>query len=498
MKIKSLLLFLLIIGRITAYGTDNNTVTIKGKVVGFVPTRLQYVNPINGFPFPGFRDSIVINADGTFLLQIQIEQPTVITIYASFTDGFIIAEPGESFQVSFELKDGKTLFNILGPNEAGQKLYNELPSPYLVQMEFGRIGEAENFSLYSEKVRLQKDEQIKKFQELLEKGSISESFFNEVLIDRNCYFSTLLSTFPLIKLYRGDVFNPAIYPAELKKQWKEIFEKNPPVDPKNLLSPRWFEYAKYYVEYQQYLGDTSDLKVLKSSLKKGLQYTEAIALSEKLFSKKMAETFAASLIYERCLQKNFEKELIAIFERFNVKYPQSMAIPYLIPLVNPVAEYQKLAKTSFSNQVKFIDNADDISTFEECIAKFKGKKVYVDVWATWCGPCKAEFKYKDSLDTLLKSKGFEVLYISIDKQDKEEQWKEMIKFYKLDGHHIRASQEFKDDLIRIFNENGIIAIPWYLLIDENGKIINKDAARPSEIETLEKQIIMMQNEGDKL
>jgi hypothetical protein len=104
-----------------------------------------------------------------------------------------------------------------------------------------------------------------------------------------------------------------------------------------------------------------------------------------------------------------------------------------------------------------------------------------------------EFKYKDSLDILLKSKGFEVLYISIDKQDKEVQWKEMIKFYKLDGHHIRAGKEFQDDLIRIFNKNGTIAIPWYLLIDEQGKIINKDAARPSEIETLEKQIKMVKN-----
>jgi len=493
MKIKSLLLFLLIIGRIATYGIDNNTVTIKGKVVGFVPSRLQYVNPINGFSFPGFRDSIIYNVDGTFLLRFPIEQSSIITIYASSNTGLIIAEPGESYSVSFELKDGKTLFNISGPNEAGQKLYNELPSPYMVQFEFRRIGESENFSLYSEKVKEEKDKQIKKFKDLLNRGLISESFFNKVMIDRNCYFSTLLSTFPFVKYTKVDILRNEKFPEELKKQWGKVFEDNPPTDPKNLFSPRWFEYAKYYVEFKQYLSDTSDLKSLEKSLRKGLRYTEEIALSEKLFSKKVAETYAASLIYERCLQKKFEKEWIAIFERFNVKYPQSMAIPYLIPMVNPVAEYQKLAKTNFSNQVKFIDNADEINTLEECMAKLKGKKIYVDVWATWCGPCKVEFKYKDSLDILMKSKGFEVLYISIDKQDKEEQWKEMIKFYKLDGHHIRAHKEFQDDLIRIFNKNGTIAIPWYLLIDEQGKIINKDAARPSEIETLEKQIKMVKN-----
>lgn len=78
-----------------------------------------------------------------------------------------------------------------------------------------------------------------------------------------------------------------------------------------------------------------------------------------------------------------------------------------------------------------------------------------------------------------------MLYISSDSKEDEMQWKNMIKYYNLTGHHIRAGKELKEDLKNIL---GSFGIPRYLLIDENGDIANNNAKRPSQLNELEKQI----------
>ncbi|HBB93095.1 MAG: hypothetical protein A2X22_05440 [Bacteroidetes bacterium GWF2_49_14] len=471
-----------------ASGLTQDQVTIQGKIVGFTPSRLEYVNPINGFAFPGFRETISLDSSGNFRIQIPLKEPGFILIYASMNTGVVIAEPGESYHVVFEQIGETNSFRLSGPNEDGQNHYNTLPSPYLVQLEFGRFGEVNDYQVYAQKVNRQKAEQLGKFKELLDQGKISDNFYQNVLIDRNCYYSTLLSTFPLIKLYRGDPSNPSQYPMELKHQWKQIWTENPPTDPKNLLSPRWYEYAKYYIEYQKYLGDSVDIDAVNQAYKDKLVNTHQLTFVDKYFSAIQAETYTASLIYEGCLQKKFEKEWLELFDRFKSKYPKSMANPYLKPMVSPVADYYKTIRSGFTRRMKFIDQPDQMKTLDECLSNFRGKRMYIDVWATWCGPCKDEFKYKDALKAFLKKKGFEVLYISIDKEEKDEQWKEMIKYYGLEGYHIRARQAFCEDLTRIFDQKGSLSIPWYLIIDESGKIISKDASRPSNLDALKKEM----------
>ena len=151
-------------------------------------------------------------------------------------------------------------------------------------------------------------------------------------------------------------------------------------------------------------------------------------------------------------------------------------------------KYHKAIEQPFSEKMKFVDNYDKINTLKEAVQSFKGKKVYIDVWATWCGPCKDQFKYVDRLEEFIKSKNIEILYISIDDAQRDKQWKEMIKFYNLEGKHIRTNKSLDTDLRRIFNQNSIITTPWYILIDENGNIIKEHASRPSEIDELKKEL----------
>ena len=150
-------------------------------------------------------------------------------------------------------------------------------------------------------------------------------------------------------------------------------------------------------------------------------------------------------------------------------------------------DLNKLGKP-FSDKMKFVDNYENINSLKDCVKSFKGKKVYIDVWATWCAPCIEEFENKERLLELLNPKGVPILYISIDEEKNDIQWKNMIKFYDLKGYHIRANNKLSEDLRKIYNQNGLLAIPWYILIDEQGNIKRKYAKKPSQIGELKKEI----------
>lgn len=132
------------------------------------------------------------------------------------------------------------------------------------------------------------------------------------------------------------------------------------------------------------------------------------------------------------------------------------------------------------NSIEILENGPDAGSLEALAAMFKGKKVYVDVWATWCAPCKEEFKYASHLHGILTEMGYETLYISIDEERNDERWREMIKGFGLKGKHIRADHRLMDDLYRIYGSRSM-AIPWNMILDEEGHIKEKFAKRPSEI-----------------
>lgn len=106
------------------------------------------------------------------------------------------------------------------------------------------------------------------------------------------------------------------------------------------------------------------------------------------------------------------------------------------------------------------------------IEQYKGKPVYLDFWATWCGPCKAEMP--DLLD-IEKAYGEKINIVSVGVFCEEEAWQKMATDYGFENNLFIAKGE----------DNGILkkyminTIPRYILLDENLKVIDIDAVRPS-------------------
>ena len=111
------------------------------------------------------------------------------------------------------------------------------------------------------------------------------------------------------------------------------------------------------------------------------------------------------------------------------------------------------------------------------LKSLRGKYVYIDVWATWCGPCKNEIPYLTKIEDDYKNRKIHFVSLSTDKPDDKNKWRQFVAAKKLKGIQLITDNAFDTEFIRKFN---ITSIPRFILIDPNGKIISADAKRPSD------------------
>jgi thiol-disulfide isomerase/thioredoxin len=133
----------------------------------------------------------------------------------------------------------------------------------------------------------------------------------------------------------------------------------------------------------------------------------------------------------------------------------------------------KMAKLKGTPSPKFA-NYENYNGGTTSLDDLKGKFVYIDVWATWCGPCKVEIPYLKEVEKEFHDKNIAFVSISVDKLGAYEAWKKMIAEKEMGGIQLFAGTDSK-----FAEDYQIDGIPRFILIDDKGNIVNPDAPRPS-------------------
>ena len=122
--------------------------------------------------------------------------------------------------------------------------------------------------------------------------------------------------------------------------------------------------------------------------------------------------------------------------------------------------------------------APDVDGKEYTLADFRGKYVYIDMWATWCGPCKREMPYLKALEEEFKDAEIVFVGLSVDKD--KAAWENMVRQGELTGVqlYLGTGSRFQEGY-------RVEAIPRFILLDKEGVIISNDMSRPSAKETAE-------------
>ncbi|KOS07766.1 hypothetical protein AM493_18195 [Flavobacterium akiainvivens] len=486
MKIKILLLCLFVVCAAWA-----KPIIIKGKINGKLPEALRYNAPVNGSSGFEFCYTAVVDANGNFEINTDISNVAFIDIYYNYQPaGYVVAVPGGQYNIDI-IKNGDFITTkVTGTDAPVQQHYNAMLSQireglfFETAQQASKIEDPKEFENHFSQLYKKDFEGITT---LYNGKLISKNIFEALTHERQTFYAATKSYAILIKhSTENEATKPNLKPFQ--DIWEAIFRKEQP----GVLQSPWCGY--YLMEYKNFkayqeVGFNQKNIVNATDALSGIKHTSG------LLPKQYAECFIAQTLYGYLYGDRKDKGAITVFNYLKQHYPKSGYISYFEPKIAPVIAF--FAETeSLPQGAAYVDNYRQLNTFEELVKKFEGQKLFIDVWATWCGPCRDEFKYKDELYKILKANNVTVLYISVDKEDKDETWKKMIGHYGLQGHHIRVNPALDLNITKLFNSDGDvnntgILIPWYMLVGSNGTVHQLHAASPSDISKLEAEIKKM-------
>jgi thiol-disulfide isomerase/thioredoxin len=143
-----------------------------------------------------------------------------------------------------------------------------------------------------------------------------------------------------------------------------------------------------------------------------------------------------------------------------------------------------MADTAYLGKSSYNFSLPDSTGRMISMSDFKGKVVLIDVWATWCGPCKGQIPFlKEIEEDYRGNDGVVFVAISIDRERDKQKWVNMIKKENMRGIHLL------DDMGKSFGKKyGIVAVPRYMLLNKKGEWIEVRCPLPEAKKELKRYI----------
>lgn len=177
--------------------------------------------------------------------------------------------------------------------------------------------------------------------------------------------------------------------------------------------------------------------------------------------------------------------MIMFYGKSGLPSTGSLDLMYNLVMNNSTNTEDKEEFTNLYNDLKELTKGQPSPTFENyenyaggttSLSDLKGKYVFIDVWATWCGPCKYEIPFLEKLEKEYHNKNIVFISLSVDRKNAYNAWKQMIKDKNMGGMQLLADNAFQSKFIQDYK---IGAIPKFILIDPEGNIVSANVPNPS-------------------
>ena len=417
-----------------------DTTVVNGKILGYAGEFTEFFIP-EGEGFTEY--PIDVKEDGSFSIKLDMKEDWWDA--PLFVDKFMfrtVIQKGKTYNAEFDVTvpEVEDRFRFIGEgaaeNEFARVYYNQF---FYVSALLESIGETSSFADYSAKVKAKADEC----------RTLMTAAGNPGLTE---YYTPLIDAkekevsfyYPYKQLAQeGKVPEDADYEAFVKNSGLDEL----PADQVQAI----FNGVAGYVAFLP-----------------GLNIGEAVKLAYGSFGKKSNAEFAATSILQQYMSAGNTDGLREAYEWYLQQKP---AAEYVEQVESLYKATMALVAGSEAPEIELEDPAGN----KVLLSSLRGKVLYIDFWATWCGPCQGEIPHMAKLAEKYKGNS-KIALISISLDEDKAAWKAQIDEEKpIWAQYVLTEKGQK----QVAEDYKITAIPRFCIIDAQGNIVNVNAARPS-------------------
>ena len=413
---------------------------------------------------------------GRFTIKIPIINTT--EFFCDWERCFIrlLLEPGKTYFLLYDFKEGRRLF--MGEDV---RLQNELIK-YPLDWSSIRMKDGDDFNMFFAK---------------------SDSIINtqHKKIDELCSRHPMLSTRYNIYSKNNATWNQAYEIGQARYYVKGF--KLPDNARKYVYDNFWTKMPKPYTLYRDvgnFLTDFMDDAAIRHPLtfkSPDELFRKRLHIFDNCLDSLRADKTMKCVCITKLVHKAFDGTHKALSQELMDTLKTWITIPSIYDdVVKRNDYYIALANRQLDKLVmKTGDDVAGMTEGEEILKKllepYKGKIVLIDVWGTWCGPCKAALSHSQELyDRLSK---YDIQYVYFANRSPKDSWENIIKEYNVTGPnvaHFNLPEEQQAAIERYLKVN---SFPTYKLVDPQGNVLDIKVS-PFNLQALEEVIKMLQGE----
>lgn len=459
---KPLVLLTFLIG---SYLTGFSSVLIKIRMKKYDTMAVSYYRPFKGFANDIIRTEYNPKAYGDFSYNFKLNAATFIRFNFDNEALELLCEPNDTLILyvnrPLSIKDNWVI--VEGNNSKGHVYYNNTYN----RIRANKLLDIQDvFEPHFNEDPNQLFERLKK--EILKNTNWLEPLINSKQISKVFYEYMKLNIESILAWHVGELCRRHYNDLDSDMSFKSTRIKNLLF---NLVNPLDSKLRNCFASgyYYTYFSELQKTQVIEDSATVIVKDTPFYSLASKdlqLFL--WGKSLHAHYLYDPDKAENCKS-----FKRYKDQFVDGEFIEFF--------EKSEICEQSIKQSIKFIKSFDsDLFSFLEF--NFYRKRVFVDIWATWCGPCKSEFvNYTPEFISFMKENKTELLFVSIDQPNFKSKWEAEVKKLNLNGNHVIAGDALLASIKEIVFDNGSVSIPRYLLVDEKGKILSVNFKRPSDI-----------------